>query len=210
MTSASGPVDLTVESIETNSLINILKPSGLLILADGAKPAQAQGRGLSIEAKSVIINKSSFELTAETNDLDLADLTWLDPENLAGASGNLVGNIYLFQEGKKQPILKSELSVKEPGGNLQARFFQMLVPYLPKAQVKSALKKIESNQGLVEYKEAKSTFSLDNPQELKVFLHITVPVYNLVLNLNMTVKLDEENGFAKLAQLAGLVKIKVA
>ena len=94
------------------------------------------------------------------------------------------------------------VNVAPPGGRLQARFFDILLPYLPTAD-KEALAKIRQAE-TVDYKEANAIVKLDGKDSLKILLNIRVPEYNLNLNLNLTVHVEDNEAFFQLAHVMGI------
>lgn len=148
--------------------------------------------------------KGAFELKADLTGLGLEEITRLDPVNLKGASGTLSGSL-VFKTGGAE-ALHINLKVSEPGGRLQARFFDVLLPYLPLAdqQALGAIKDLKT----VRYREADFEAALEGPETVKCLLHIRVPDYNLNLNLNMKIRVENQESFWELARFLGLLEAR--
>jgi len=102
------------------------------------------------------------------------------------------------------------LDAPEPGGNLQAKFFEIFMPYLPRsAQKEKVAGLVSEGQKLVRYKAAGLEVSMPQSNEMKILLRILVLDYNLKLMLNMTVRTDSEDAFSKIAQILGLIEVKL-
>ena len=101
-----------------------------------------------------------------------------------------------------------ELLVPEPGGSLQARFFDSVTPYLPKTKKKSKKKAetLAATHETIAYQQAELIAQLENDDQVKMLLRIMIPDYNLKLNLTLLVKVDEKNAFLKLFQLLGIIQ----
>jgi hypothetical protein len=152
----------------------------------------------------------SFELEAEIRSMGLEDLEWFDPENLAGSSGLMRGTLRIKNDYTEVQQFRAELAVAEPGGNIQAHFFDLLAPHLPPFEGIRRIRDLSKGQRLVTYRKAALNMEITGPAEFKVFLHILVPEYNLNLNINFKIRTDRENAFLELAQLLGLVEVKLS
>lgn len=207
LNSDQGPIAIEVSDFESTApFYRYFLRNGLEIIFSGAKPSASEGLGFMGTLRTGNRPKPFLHLKTHLEGVDFKDVTWVNNDNLAGATGQLKGEIEYRVEDNR-PFFKGTLNVAEPGGKIQARFFDLLTPYLPKSQVKSAVKKISAEKGLVTYQTASAEVSLLTPTELKVLLHIMIPVYNLVLNLNITIRLDDENAFNQIAQIAGMIKV---
>ncbi len=207
LNSDQGPVAIEVGSFESTApFYHYFLQQGLEFTFNGAKPSASEGLGFTGTLRAGNRPKPFLHLKTHLEGVDFKDVTWVNADNLSGATGQLKGEIE-YRVDDNRPFFKGTLNVAEPGGKIQARFFDLFTPYLPKSQVKSAVKKIAAEKGLVTYQTASAEVSLLTPTELKVLLHILIPVYNLALNLNITIRLDDENAFAKIAQIAGVIKV---
>jgi hypothetical protein len=170
------------------------------------RPRGSQSPGIRGAATLQNDRAGTFKLNAQFLGLDLADLIPLDPENLKGASGTLIGNFDLESNNLGDGAFTLDLKVAEPGGRLQARFFDLLLPYLPAAE-QAALAVIRGTQ-MVNYREADLHVRRAGGETINLLLHLLVPDYNLNLNLNLTLRVEEKEAYSRLAGLAGLVRVE--
>lgn len=170
------------------------------------RPLSFEGPGVNGEAILRNDKAGNFELKAQFLGLDLDSLTPLNPENLKGASGRFTGDFHLDTSTSGKESFTLNLKVMEPGGQLQAKFFDLLLPYLPTAD-QAALAMISQTQ-MIHYKEADLKIRRDSPDAVKLLLHILVPDYNLNLNLNVTVRVEDQNAFFELAKIFGLINVE--
>ncbi len=157
----------------------------------------------------VLLNQSgpgSFELNADLVELYLEEITDLDSVNLRNTSGRLAGSLTFKASAERPQEFKFKVKVVEPGGQVQAKFFNLILPYLPLADQKILVSIQEGKT--VSYQEADIWAELEGPKAIKLLLHIKVPDYNLNLNLNMKVRLESEDSLMELARLSGLLKVK--
>jgi hypothetical protein len=148
----------------------------------------------------------TFELRADFEEVYLQEYTLLNRDNLEHATGRVEGNVFVKGDAKQTESFQLKLEVKPPGGQVQARFFGALTPYLPVAQ-KQILAKIRSSE-VVDYKEMNLKAELASNEEVKMLLHMGVPEYNLNLNLNITLRVEDQEAFYQLAQVMGLIKVE--
>jgi len=151
---------------------------------------------------------ATFTLEADFLGVGLDDMAVLDPEHLKGASGIMTGDLYLKGSRKGQEVFRLKLNVVPPGGKVQARFFDILLPYLP-ATEKAVLEAIRATK-TVNYRQANLTVELTGPETVNVLLQIQVPDYNLNLNLNVKVRVEEADAFSQLAEVMGLIKVQTS
>lgn len=163
---------------------------------------------LGMKGKLILANNKdgTFELETAFEELYLEELTNFNPKVLRGSSGKVVGTFYLKSQKSGQQQIKLRLSVSPPGGRVQARFFDVLLPYLPVAD-KATLAKIRVAE-TVTYKLANVAAELESKNSLKLLLNIQVPEYNFNLNLNLTLRVEDDKAFIQLAQLLGLAKVE--
>jgi len=205
-----GPVPIEIRSVlSKDSLALFLIGKPVHFVFEGVKPVASNYQGLRGEAVVIAGEKWAFELQGEIESMGLEDIEWVNPDNLTGSTGRMIGSIVIKSDYRLEMLFKLKLEVQQPGGNIQARFFQMLVPLLPQAKDRLPLDKIAKAAGFVRYRDAQFDVELVNPETMKIFLHILVPEYNLNLNLNMEVRTDRENAFLDIAQWMGFVEIKM-
>lgn len=204
-----GPVPLEIKSLESqDALFLFLIQKPVRFLFEGIRPQISSRNGLS---GSFLIQTGSaprFELTADLGKTGLEDWQWLDPENLGGATGAMTGNLTFRQAVGQEPAFNLNIEAPQPGGSLQARFFDIFVPYLPASPMKEKVEKVSKSQALVRYDRAALKISLSQSDSLKILLQIFIPAYNLKLTLNATVRADQKDAFSQIARLMGLIEVK--
>lgn len=206
---ANGPVPIEIQSLESRDpLTRLAAGAPVLFTFKGARPALSKFEGIRGMALLKGGRDGRFKLRAKIVDLGLEDVAWLNPENLQGSSGRMTGFITLRSDARKDPVFGLQIKVSEPGGHIQAKFFDLLLPYLPSMKTREEVSRLAAEAGLMVYRKAEFSMQLDEPDKLKVFFHIEVPDYNLHLNLNILIRTDEKNSFMKLTQMMGLVQIK--
>jgi len=115
------------------------------------------------------------------------------------------GNLIFQQTAGQEPKFSMDLEAPQPGGDIQARFFDLFLPYLPASLQKQKVEKISKSQKLVRYDQAALKVSLPQSDQLKILLQIFVPAYNLKLTLNVFIKTDQKDAFSQIAQLMGFI-----
>lgn len=149
------------------------------------------------------------DFRSEVKSLGLEDLTWINPDSLEGSTGRMTGSITFRSDARQDPVLGMEFLVQEPGGRIQAQFFDLLLPYLPQFKNVEKIQTLASKKSLLNYKNAALMVSLKESDKMKVFLHIMIPDYNVNLNLNLEIRADKKNAFMEIAQLLGLFEVAV-
>ena len=206
-----GGIPLEIQSLQSqSSVLDLLEGKTLPVKVAGVRTGNSSGETLEGDAQVRIGSQWHFEFRAKIISLELRDLTPLSPENLEGASGILKGTLTLRTDAREDPVFGLVLNVFEPGGNLQARFFDLITPYLPQIQARSRVEQLAASKKTVSYKNAHLNIGLEDPQQMKLFFHILVPDYNLDLNINMAIRVDRKNAFFELAEVLGLVQVKAA
>ncbi|MDD5217350.1 MAG: hypothetical protein PHN49_01835 [Candidatus Omnitrophica bacterium] len=205
----AGPVKIQIRSMDSlDPVTHLLFQKAFRFHFEGAKPAVSPREGLQGNAVVVTGRKGFVELTSDVVGMNLEDITWFNPENLAGSSGRMTGTITFKTTYQEETSFRMALDVKEPGGNLQARFFELLRPYLPQLGSNANFHALTNSLSLVNYRKASlQMYSVDS-DKMKVHFHILVPEYNLNLNVNVEIRTDEKNYFFKLAQMMGFVEVK--
>lgn len=196
----------SLESVEPLYRLLFLKPVHFIFAE--LKPADSAQPGVSGKALATPGWKWAFTLEADIESLRLEDIIWVNPDSLAGSSGQMVGTLEVKADYTGHSEFKMVLSVPEPGGSLQARFFDSVTPYLPKTKKKSKKKAetLAATRETIGYQQAELTAQLENDDQVKMLLRIMIPDYNLKLNLTLLVKVDEKNAFLKLFQLLGIIQ----
>lgn len=205
---AEGTVPIKIQRVESlDSLLGIFSKEGVRFNFKGLRPATSQSLGISGTLKTKAGKNWRSEMRADVQSLDLADIRWINPDNLSGSSGELRGDITYTADAVSEPEVGITLSIEEPGGRLQSKFFDVLLPYLPQLPDKVKIAKLADTNAVVGFREAKLKATVISTDKIKVFLHILVPDYNLDLNLNLEIRVDEKNAFGELARIMGLVRI---
>jgi len=204
-----GPVPLAARSLESqDSLFLLVSRKPVRFFFEGIRPEISSRTGISGNFMIQTGPDSKFELTADLGKTGLEDWQWLDPQDLGGATGSLKGSLTFRQLAGREPEFSLDLEAPEPGGNIQARFFDLFLPYLPTALQKERVQKVAQSQQLLRYGRAALRVNLPQSDLLKILLQIFIPAYNLKLTVNTTVRTDEKSAFSQIARLMGLIEVK--
>ncbi len=194
-----GPYPVEISSLNSvNSPINLLLQKEAVFAFDGVRLNRSAFKGINGQ---FIAGPGSFRLESQVEGLGLEDIAPLNPANLQGAKGELLGKISLEVKTGKEPVFEAELQGTKAGGKVPSRFFAAFLPYLPQVQNRRQLEAIIQIAGVVSFDEADFKISSVGPGRMKVFLHMRIPDYNFNLNLNMEIRADEENFFRELPKL---------
>lgn len=196
----------SVESQDSLFLLALQKP--VRFIFEGIRPQGTSRAGISGHFLFQTGPAGRFELFADFGATGLEDWQWLDPQNLAGATGTTQGSLTFRQAAGQEPLFDLDLEAPEPGGNIQARFFDIFLPYLPAGVQKEKIQKFSKSQKLIGYKKAVLQASLPQSDQLKILLQIFIPDYNLKLTLNALIKTDQKDAFSQIARLMGLIEVK--
>ena len=204
-----GPVPLAVKSLESqDSLFLLILQKPVRFLFEGIRPEVSARMGISGNFLLQTGPAARFELTSDLGKTGLEDWQWLDPQNLDGATGAMKGTLTFRQILGREPEFSLDLEAPEPGGNIQARFFDLFLPYLPTSVQKERVQKVSQSQQLVRYARAVLRVNLAQSDLMKILLQIFIPAYNLKLTLNATIRTDEKTAFSQIARLMGLIEVK--
>ncbi|HQB12523.1 MAG TPA: hypothetical protein PLX96_06065 [Candidatus Omnitrophota bacterium] len=205
-----GPAPFVARSVASvDPLTFFYKKKQVRFSFEGLKPEGSDSPGVYGEFVVHFANEFSLDLAAEMDKIALEDLRWIDPANLAGASGALKGSLRYSQMGNEPPHFEVNLDSPEPGGFLQAKFFDLFLPYLPASSQKQRVEQLASTgERLVKFKVAGLTASMPDAHRMKIFLRILILDYNLDLKLNVEVRTDSEDAFLKIAQWMGVVEVQ--
>lgn len=204
-----GPVPLEIASVESRGPVyEIFSKDGQFFDFKEARPKNSPRKGVSGSVQFYARKEWRSTLRLQVEALGLEEIQWLAPNDLAGSSGEMKGVLTFVSDYKKELGFFADLKIAEPGGILQERFFESLKPYLPAlTQIEGKIR--QDGRDLVKFRAANLTVRLLESDTLIGLFHIQVPEYNLNLNLNLTVKLDEKNAFSQLFDVMGLLKLKV-
>ncbi len=201
-----GPVPLAIKSLESqDSLFLFIFQKPAHFIFEGIRPQISSRSGLSGNFILQTGPAPRFELTADLGKTGLEDWQWLDPQNLEGATGAMKGSLTFRQILGREPEFSLDLEAPEPGGNIQARFFDLFLPYLPTSVQKERVQKVSQSQQMVRYGRAALRVNLAENNPMKILLQIFIPSYNLKLTLNATIRTDEKTAFSQIARLMGLI-----
>lgn len=204
-----GPVPLAVKSLESqDSLFLFISQKPVRFTFEGIRPEISSRAGISGDLLIQTGPASRFELTADLGKTGLEDWQWLDPENLGGVSGSMKGSLTFRQISGREPEFNMDLEAPEPGGNIQARFFDLLLPYLPTSPQRDRVQKASKSEQLVQYHRAALRVNLTQSDNVKILLQIFIPAYNLKLTVNTTVRTDAKDAFSQIARIMGLIEVK--
>lgn len=203
-----GKVPFQIENLVSEEpLTHFLRNRPVTFRFTGLRTAASQYTGAE-GFLTVLGGKDGYvDFRSEVKELGLEDLTWLNPDNLEGSTGRMTGHLTFRSDARQDPALGMELLIQEPGGRIQAQFFDLLLPYLPQFKNVDKIKTLASQKSLVNYKNAALIVTLKESDKMKVFLHIMIPDYNISLNLNLEIRTDKKNAFMEIAQLLGLFEV---
>ncbi len=206
--SEKGANTLLIGRVYTNeSILKVYRAGGVPFSVEGVKFAASPYEGLRGHGTVRAGRDWMFRFDSHIDALGLEEMDWLNPENLSGTTGRIAGTFALGANAAGEIIFSLRTRVEEPGGQIQARMFEALLPYLPQSVERAKLKIISGQQAFVRYREADFGLDLAGKDRLKVLFRILIPEYNLKLNLNVEIRVDKENAFADLAKLIGLIKV---
>ena len=206
-----GPVPLEVRSLASeNSLLLLLSAKPVRFVVEGIHPRGSVRQGMKGTFSFRGGKDWQFEFLADFNDTDLEDLRWIDPQNLGGATGDVKGTIKYLQSAESDPVFEMKLDAPEPGGALQAKFFDLFLPYLPQSAEKERVARlVTKEQRLVKYQTAGLEVQMPQSDRMKILLRILVLDYNLKLTLNVDIKTDSKDTFFQIARIMGLIEVKL-
>jgi hypothetical protein len=204
-----GPVPLAIKSLESQDpLFLFIFQKPVRFLFEGIRPEISSRMGISGNFMIQTGPASRFELNSDLGKTGLEDWQWLDPQDLGGATGSLKGSLTFRQIAGQEPEFTLDLEAPEPGGNIQARFFDLFLPYLPTPLQRERVQRVSESQQLIRYGRAALRADMPQSDRMKILLQIFIPAYNLKLTLNSTIRTDEKSTFSQIARLMGLIEVK--
>lgn len=203
-----GPFSLEIAGMVSDGPVyKIFSREGLKFRFSGIKPEGSGRQGMDGILHFRAGKEWFSRLDLSIHDLGLEDVRWVNRENLEGASGKMRGGAVFGNDWQGRMKFQIALGVDRPGGTLQAHFFDALRPYVPgMPQIIAAPENRE--MPLVAYRDARVDLSMEEMDRLKGFFHIFVPEYNINLNVNLEVRLDEKSAFNELLRVMGIIKVK--
>lgn len=204
--SKEGPAPLELEGIHSQaSLLDYFSPKGTKIDFQGLKPQGSASKGISGRAELKSEGGGHFHLEAKIEALDLSEIEWINEDNLKGSKGLLTGTITSDGKYTEEPHFQVILASKD--GLVQAKFFSVLLPYLPALPTKDKMIQLSQAGAVLPFKDAAIRMEMKEPGKLKIFLHVLIPDYNVSLNINFEIRLEDTVSFTQLARTLGLLKV---
>lgn len=204
-----GNIPLDIGAVESRrSIANIFLTQGMPFHAERIKFHGSAYNGLHGDGVVYAGRKWFFKFSSEIDSVGLEEIDWINLDNLGGSKGLVTGTISFEMNWTGK--IKFELSIhsQKPGGQVRAKLFSALLPYLPAGAERIKLQSLSGQADLVRYQEADLEARMVGENKMKILFHIVIPEYNLVLNLNVDVHVDKENAFNDIAKVLGWLKIK--
>ncbi len=201
----SGPVSIELPRLDTSALIPpLLSGQPITLTFEGLKPTASQNIGVGGRAELKTGPEGFYQIEANIGGLDLGEITWLNPDNLKGSSGSFTGKVFLKGSYKEAPQIQAVITSKD--GYVQSKFFELLLPYLPAMPTKQNLVNLTAASKTVPFHDGALRVEIPKPHQMKIFLHIRIPDYNVELNINFEIRIEEELSLMELSQLMGFVR----
>ncbi len=152
---ANGPLPLEIrELVSEDPPVKYFSKDGMTIRFEGVKPSASTSSGIAGKIQVKGGKDGLYNLDGVIGGLSLEEMRWLDPENLKGASGSMKGKVFIHQDAQGEPKFLAEIDIGEPGGQIEARLFDLLLPYLPQMAATVRQKRQASPQETVGYHDA--------------------------------------------------------
>lgn len=192
---------------------------------EGSLPGTLWGDPLVCRLDSVVISNSSnqnihgalvfqpgknwrMDFTAQAESIDLQDVAWLDPDHLQGSSGSMKGTLTLRSHARGSPFFAMDFKIVEPGGKIQSEFFDLLRPFLPLSAPKDLLNKEDTAKRLMRYTRASLQLRTLQADKMSGTFRILLPDLPVDLNVNLEIRIDEDNAFFELARILGQFEVR--
>jgi len=137
-------------------------------------------------------------LDADVELMELSELVWINSQHLRGSTGELTGTVRMTFGAQQTPELDCALRIDEPGGLVQTKMFEWLVPYLPATE---AIRRLAARNELIEYRRAALELHGARDGRLKGLFRIDVPSHHLIVNLNLEITVDDETAIQRWLRL---------
>lgn len=197
LSTAHGPVPVAIWHVETGPLWRALQGQEVVVRFAQAGVQSAAPPGASGILRVVGGRAWRWALEAEVTRLDVQDLAWISPSHVAGCAGRLTGTLRARTAADGRTTMAADMKLEEPGGVVQARLFDLLLPYVPNA---SEIARISAQQAVVEVRDARLTLTMERSDQLNLLFHAAVPSYNVVVNVRMDVHVDAQRPMELLAR----------
>lgn len=164
-------------------------------------PSQVALKGLRARCASGILQgalvvettgaQPTFTLEARVTGVALSDLTPINPTVFAGAQG--AGDVTLTAHGTAEGTISfiAAFEVAQPGGAVQAPFLNALMPYVPAAAQTTVLRQAVAQDRPIRFQTARMTVESAAPDTLKALFLMALPEYNVTLDVDFTIHLDD-------------------
>lgn len=86
-------------------------------------------------------------------------------------------------------------------GMIPSRFFDGLLPYLPNKVAKKQVMALAEKSEMMAFQEGELRLETVSAKNMKVFLHMLIPDYNVALNINFDIRLEEAESLRELLRL---------
>lgn len=182
---------LVKDSFAVNRVV--VEPS-LRVQVDGARARiQTQGEPLTLFCDRATLNPHgmTWRLTLRAPRINLSTLSAVNPAWFKEAQGVGHGSATLSGRGRHVTQLKVAFEVDQPGGTMQAPFLSAILPYVPAAARTVALERAARSGDAVRFTTAWFTLDSASSKELKALLLMTLPEYNVSLDVDFTIRLAE-------------------
>lgn len=201
-----GPVPLEISRIQSReSVLRLFAKEGAAFDFLNLRPQNSVRKGVAGTFHYYAGREWFSRVQLQVEALGLEDIQWLNPKDLLGAQGEMTGTMTFTSNFKKEIGFFADLKIAEPGGLLQEKFFETLKPYLPSMkEIKDKIR--QDGRSMIRFRSARLFIRLLDAETLVGLFRIQIPEYNLNLNLNLTVKMDEKNAFSQLFDIMGLVR----
>jgi hypothetical protein len=205
----NGPVAVEMTAASTEKLWpNLFSEQGTVVHFSGIRPKGSRNPGVRGDARVKAGKNWHYQALFEIEGLDLREVRFLNPENLKGSTGMLRGSLQMMaHEARPEPQFQAVL-LADQGGMLQARFFEVILPYLPALPTKAKMEELAEKEAMVRFQKAALRIETAAANRLKVALNILIPDYNVEANINLEVRIEEQTTFTELAQIVGILKVK--
>lgn len=131
----------------------------------------------------------------------LEALAPLAPALFERAQGTVSGQLTVTSAEEAAPQLAGAFRVEEPGGTVQAEFLKGLLPYVPTGARNAELEGAVARGRPIRFQHTTFQVESTGPDELKALLFMALSEYNMNLDADFTIRVDE---VAALPQLQAL------
>lgn len=143
----------------------------------------------------------TFTLEARATGVALSDLAPLNPTMFQGAHGS--GTVTARARGAADGTVQftATCEIGQPGGAVQAPFLKSIMPYIPAAAQTTALRQAVAHDQPIRFQTARLSVESAAPDTLKALLLMALPEYNVVLDVDFTIHVDDAAAVPRLLAL---------